>query len=196
MTATDTRAQLMDAFSDQLSTVGYPGISLVGVARTAGIQKPSIYHHFPGGKEELYTAVANRFIDASHARITDALATGTTFEERLTALVRAAAEHTGTTISFEQRIYDALDLVSSSTKDRISRRYVEALLTPVVVLFTEAVREGRVTGDPEFLMNAFLHLARAVDLTPDDSATQIVDLFLNGARPRHAHSGSREDPAG
>ncbi|GAA0943983.1 hypothetical protein GCM10009550_16420 [Actinocorallia libanotica] len=178
----------MDAFSDQLSAVGYPGISLVGVARTAGIQKPSIYHHFPGGKEDLYTAVAIRFIDTSHARITDALATATTFEERLTALVRAAAEHAGTSISFEQRIYDALDLVSPATKERISHLYVEALLTPVVGLFTEAVQEGRVTGDPEFLMNAFLHLARAADLTSDDKAEQIVELFLNGARPHHARS--------
>ncbi|WP_169946766.1 TetR/AcrR family transcriptional regulator [Microbispora sp. H11081] len=185
MTTTDTRTLLMDAFSDQLAAVGYSGISLVGVARTAGIRKPSIYHHFPGGKEELYASVATRFIDTAHARIADALASGTTFEERLAALVRAAAEHAGATISFEQRVYDALDLVSASTRNRISTRYVEALLSPVVALFREAVGEGRVTGDPEFLMNAFLHLARAVDLSSDDDAPRIVDLFLNGARPRN-----------
>ena len=47
--AADTRTQIMDAFGDQLAATGYPGISLVGVARTVGIRKPSIYHHFPGG---------------------------------------------------------------------------------------------------------------------------------------------------
>ena len=106
ITGTDTREQIMDAFSEQLSVTGYPGISLVGVARTVGIRKPSIYHHFPGGKEELHTAVAIRFIDTSHTRIAGALAGGATFEEQLTALVRVTAEHAGTTISFEQRIYD------------------------------------------------------------------------------------------
>lgn len=183
-TATDTRAQIMDAFGDQLSVTGYPGISLVGVARTVGIRKPSIYHHFPGGKEELYTAVAIRFIDTSHTRIANALARGATFEEQLTALVHVTAEHAGTTISFEQRIYDALELVSPTTKDQVSALYVEAVLTPVVTLFTEAVQEGRISGDPQFLTNAFLHLARASSLGAGNDAPQIVELFLNGARPR------------
>lgn len=57
------------------------------------------------------------------------------------------------------------------------------LLTPVGDLFAEAVAAGEVTGDPEFPMNAFLHLARATDLIDSpDRATRIVDLFLNGAR--------------
>ena len=58
---TDTRTQIMRAFADQLAATGYSGISLVGVADDVGIRKPSIYHHFPGGKAELVA------VDARHA---------------------------------------------------------------------------------------------------------------------------------
>lgn len=180
-TDTDTRAQIMDAFGEQFSATGYPGISLLGVARTVGIRKPSIYHHFPGGKEDLYAAVAVRFIETTHERITEALAEGETFEDRLKALVRVSVEHTGATVSFEQRVYDALDLVSDETRERVSGLYVGQVLDPVVTLFTEAVEDGHVEGDPHFLTNAFLHLARGASL---ENAGATVDLFLNGARAR------------
>lgn len=183
--AADTRSQILDAFGEQLAASGYPGISLVGVARTVGIQKPSIYHHFPGGKEELYAAVALRFIQVLHDRINTALAIEGSTEERLRALAVASAEHSTRAISFEQRIYDTLDHVSEETRTTVSASYVSGILDPVVVLFVGAVEAGDVKGDPSFLMNSFLHLARAADLmsTPD-GPSRIVELFLNGARAR------------
>lgn len=183
--AADTRTQIMDAFGDQLAATGYPGISLVGVARTVGIRKPSIYHHFPGGKEDLYAAVAVRYIDTLRDRIGRALERGGTLEERLVELAAAGVEHGGATISFEQRVYDALDHVGAETRERVSGLYVTEVLDPVVALFADAVDAGTLSGDPRFLMNAFLHLVRAGDpaSAPDD-VRRIVALFLDGARPR------------
>lgn len=183
-TEVDTRTQIMDAFSDQLAATGYPGISLVGVARTAGIAKPSIYHHFPEGKEALYSAVAIRYIDNLHNKLPLTGANEVPIEARLVALATASSEHGGAAISFEQRIYDALDHVNPATKDRVSGLYVSAILDPVVSLFAHAVDKGEIVGDPQFLMNAFLHLVRATDIaTEPDSAKKLVALFLNGARP-------------
>lgn len=90
MTAdTGTRELIMDAFGDQLAATGYSGISLAGVARTVGIQKRSIYHHFPGGKQDLYVAVAERYIDTLHRRVQVAVDTEGALGDRLGALVRA-----------------------------------------------------------------------------------------------------------
>ena len=53
---------------------------------------------------------------------------------------------------------------TSSTKcvrERVSRSYVDAILTPVERRFTEAVGSGHLTGD-----------------------SALVRLFLEGARPR------------
>ncbi|MGW6034008.1 TetR/AcrR family transcriptional regulator [Gordonia terrae] len=161
--------------------------SLIEVGRTVGIRRPSIYHHFPDGKEQVFIAVAERFIDGAGDRITRAISTPGTLRDKLTALVAAVAASGASgasTSSLEQRIYEALDHVTDATRTSVSDRYVAGLLTPVSELFASAVAAGDVTGDPEFLMNAFLHLARATDLLerPED-ATRIVDLFLDGARP-------------
>ncbi|MGW8814338.1 TetR/AcrR family transcriptional regulator [Gordonia terrae] len=180
----DTRTQILDAFAGQLTNAGYLGASLIEVGRTVGIRRPSIYHHFPDGKEEVFIAVAERFIDGAGDRITRAISTPGTLRDKLTALVAAVAASGANTSSLEQRIYEALDHVTDATRTSVSDRYVAGLLTPVSELFASAVAAGDVTGDPEFLMNAFLHLARATDLLerPED-ATRIVDLFLDGARP-------------
>ncbi|WP_241387429.1 TetR/AcrR family transcriptional regulator [Rhodococcus sp. CH91] len=182
---TDTRTQIMTAFADQLAATGYAGISLVGVAGNVGIRKPSIYHHFPGGKEDLYRAVAQEYIDGLHLRIEKALEVQGSLEDRLIALAVACSEHHRSTISFEQRIYDALDQVSETVRDEISGLYVHEILDPVVSMFADAVDSGELTGDPHFLMNAFLHLARATDIADDSAgAHRIARLFLDGARPR------------
>lgn len=183
--ASDTRSEIMDAFADQLAAGGYQGISLVGVARTVGIQKPSIYHHFPGGKDELYTAVALRFIAQLHQRIDFALSSAGELEDTLVALGKAVADEAKQSISFEQRIYDALEHVSKETKAEVSAQYVNDVLNPVVRLFSTAVENGNIVGDPWFLMNAFLHLARSADSGGElTNAAPIVALFLDGARPR------------
>ena len=183
--ARDTRGQIMDAFADQLATTGYSGISLVGVARTAGIQKPSVYHHFPGGKEEIYREVTLRFIARLSERVTAAIATDGTLDDKLIALAAASADHTAAAVSFEQRIYDTLDQVSEETRTLVSRRYVDGVLHPVVGFFARAVDGGEIDGEPEFLMNSFLHLARAADLiNAHDDASRLVKLFMNGARAK------------
>lgn len=181
----NTRAEIMDAFASQLAADGYQGISLIAVARTVGIQKPSIYHHFPGGKEELYTAVALRFISELRARINGALDTSATLEDNLKALGNAVADEATHSITVEQRIYDALDHVADDTKTRVSAQYVKDILDPIEELFSRAVEDGDIIGDPSFLMNSFLHLARSTE--PDGTPSQVlpvVTLFLDGARPR------------
>ncbi|MBL6276642.1 TetR/AcrR family transcriptional regulator [Micromonospora fiedleri] len=181
---TDTRAQIMDAFAEQLAATGYQGISLAQVGRTVGIQKPSIYHHFPGGKEDLYIAVAERYIRDVGGRLAAALVDHRDVEERLGTLAAVVAGQKGESITFEQRIYDALHLVSDETRDHVRACYVNLVLDPVTAFFTSARDQGVVAGEPAFLMNAFLHLARAADLTDDTGPTRIVALFLDGARPR------------
>ncbi len=181
---TDTRSEIMDAFAGQLAAGGYTGISLVGVARSVGIRKPSIYHHFPGGKEELYKEVALRFTARLSTRIETALAATGGFERQLGELVAAVADQDARSISFEQRVYDTLELVSEESRSAVSGQYVSAVLDPVVDVFARAVGRGEIAGEPWFLTNAFFHLARAVDRSGgDEAAVAVVRLFLDGARP-------------
>ena len=51
----DTRTRLLDGFEAQLLDAGYLGVSTAELAQQAGIQRPSLYHHFPNGKHQLFS---------------------------------------------------------------------------------------------------------------------------------------------
>lgn len=95
------------------------------------------------------------------------------------------AEQANLSGALQQRRYESLGLVESDVSARISAAYSGKPLDPVRAFFATEVETGDLIGDPGLLMNAFLHMARAGELTqaPDVSA-RIVALFLDGARAR------------
>ena len=48
---------LIAALADVFRDYGYEGASLVRLAEASGLQKASLYHRFPGGKEQMATEV-------------------------------------------------------------------------------------------------------------------------------------------
>lgn len=183
----DTRSTIKQVFARHLARLGYEGLSLEAVAKEVGIRKPSIYHHFPGGKETLYAEVTRDHIDEQAARLATALDGDGDLEDRLVHLVVGIADPAGSATSFGQRIFDALEAVDPDTRRDLSEEYVARLLKPVEELFAEAIGRGELVGPDAGLMStAFLHLARAVDMVGDveDGARALTRLFLDGARPR------------
>jgi len=56
----DTRERILDVSAELLRRHGYAGTGLKRVVTAAGAQLGSLYHFFPGGKEELAIAVIHR----------------------------------------------------------------------------------------------------------------------------------------
>jgi TetR/AcrR family transcriptional regulator len=83
---------ILSAAVQLFSEYGYDGVSMRSVARTAGVSKSNIYHHFES-KEALYLAImqssASRF-----ATLIENLAEGKgAFDERLRVFARSHLEH-------------------------------------------------------------------------------------------------------
>jgi AcrR family transcriptional regulator len=57
MTTDATRARLLATASSHFARHGFEGASLRRIADDVGIKAASIFHHFPGGKAELYGAI-------------------------------------------------------------------------------------------------------------------------------------------
>jgi AcrR family transcriptional regulator len=49
--------QLLDRLTDVFRSAGFDGASLTDLAAASGLQKSSLYHRFPGGKEQMATEV-------------------------------------------------------------------------------------------------------------------------------------------
>ena len=195
---TSTKDQILNGFAEQLLEVGYRGISLQAITDDVGIKRPSMYHHFPGGKEEIYTQVAQRMIDADAALVAAALSDHEKLADRLIAL---ALIHTDDPrkAAFDQRLFDATRYVSDETRTVVSTNYVNGLLAPVRSMMADAIAAGELRDeDPGLLMEAFFGMANAVPALPDDvgmppdkrggqrpakteMAARVVALFLEGA---------------
>ncbi|WP_299763816.1 TetR/AcrR family transcriptional regulator [uncultured Dokdonia sp.] len=63
-------ARLIDVFRSK----GYEGSSLNDLAASAGLKKASLYHRFPGGKEEIVTAVLEHTTTWGKTHIEETLA--------------------------------------------------------------------------------------------------------------------------
>jgi len=201
MSPENTREQILDGFADQLLESGYRGISLKTITEAAGIQRPSLYHHFPDGKEQIYTEVALRMIETDAARVQQAISTPGGLRDRLGALALLHADDPRK-IALDQRIYDATRYVSDETRTVVSTRYVDGLLAPVQAMMASAVAAGELRdADPDFLTSTFFGMAQVVEGIPEDVAMPpdkrggprpttadlangVVELFLSGAAAR------------
>src|SRR5580693_648633 len=59
----------------QIWTTGLSGVSLDGIARSAGLNRPSLAASF-GGKDEIYAKAARHFVGMMDARMNQALSLG------------------------------------------------------------------------------------------------------------------------
>ena len=198
----DTRACLIDRFTHQLVEQGYLGISLNTIAADCGIRKASLYHHFPGGKAELFREVALGYIDQQVARLSAALVATGDLTARLTALAGLYTQPGVHVSDLGQAVYQATRHLPGDLRSEVSHAYVDSLISPVTELMGQAVADGDLApADPGFLSWTFFALASSLTPIPDDlamppdergegptdpsaSVRAVVDLFLNGVRNR------------
>lgn len=75
MTGAERREQLIGVARELFADRGYEATSVEEIAERAGVSKPVVYEHF-GGKEGIYTVIADREVRALVDRIKDALTPG------------------------------------------------------------------------------------------------------------------------
>ena len=75
--------RLLDAFRDK----GYEGASLSELSSATGLNKSSLYHYFPGGKEEIGEAVMTHLDRQLAERLYEPLQTTQTPAKKLSALI-------------------------------------------------------------------------------------------------------------
>jgi TetR/AcrR family transcriptional repressor of lmrAB and yxaGH operons len=78
-------ARLLEVFKEQ----GYAGASISQIAQATGLGRSSLYHHFPGGKEDMALAVLARIEASMREEIFAPLRSGGPPEERMRAMLDA-----------------------------------------------------------------------------------------------------------
>jgi AcrR family transcriptional regulator len=84
-----TDDQLLDRLTDVFRSVGFDGASLADLAAVTGLQKSSLYHRFPGGKEQMATEVVERLGTASVSGALAPLASDQSMRNQVVEIGRA-----------------------------------------------------------------------------------------------------------
>ena len=83
----DGRARLVAATVTVVQLRGYDGAGISAILVEAGLPKGSLYHHFPGGKDELVAAAVEFVASEVAARIADLIAGGLSLDRIIARLI-------------------------------------------------------------------------------------------------------------
>jgi AcrR family transcriptional regulator len=66
--AAASRAELLEAARQCFTELGYERTTVAGILDRVGMARGALYHYFPGGKAEIFTAVFDMINEAFHQR--------------------------------------------------------------------------------------------------------------------------------
>ena len=170
-----------------LTSGGYAAMSLEAIAQAIGIRKPSLYHHFPRGKDELFIAVVERRTALDGALMGQAVAgLPDSFGQ-----LRAIARHFNQVA--QTRPYHALNDMSSHLpeqhRDFVHRLIDMRVMAPVREVIAGGIMRGELRRcDPELAALAFVTMMASLGKLANDDRRRktlpdfIVDVFADGLR--------------
>jgi TetR/AcrR family transcriptional repressor of lmrAB and yxaGH operons len=83
-----SREEVIDRLMDVFRRFTYDGASLAAFSKATGLGKSSLYHYFPGGKEDMGRAVLGQAVAWLEQVVRVSLATQGSPEERLRRMLR------------------------------------------------------------------------------------------------------------
>jgi AcrR family transcriptional regulator len=132
----NTRAQALEVTEELLHQHGYLGVSLEAVAGRIGIRKASLYHHFPGGKEELMLEIAHGILKRDEEGFKRAIASSATASGQLRAVARWMASGPGPT---ELVLHDSMRFLPEKHQAALTQSFFAKLYEPIQAVIAAGV---------------------------------------------------------
>ena len=188
---TDARQRVLDAAERLFAQKGFSSVTLRDIAAEIGIRHTSLYHHAPGGKEQLFVEVTERNFrhhqDGLNAAITNAA-------PHIRDQLRAVADWllSQPPMDAVRMLHSDMPLIDPKHAVRLTQLSYDSLLLPVEVAVRAAEQRGEVShSNPPLIAGAVVGLVESLYSVPDlarqmrnDMAYELIDILLNGIVPR------------
>jgi AcrR family transcriptional regulator len=182
------RTRILDEAEAQFSAKGFTAVTLRDIAVPLGLNHSSLYHHFPGGKEELYVEVMVRNIRRHGEGLAAAMAAS---DGSLRGKLRGVAAWLLSQPPMDlNRMAEAdLKALSPESAAKLSALLYDLVIRTVQEAFEEAVRAGEVGAcDPGLLAGGMIGLIEGLHPAPEaevgrkrvDMAKDFIDIILKG----------------
>ena len=190
--AVELRVAAIEVASDLLMANG-PGLSMESVAKKLGVRAPSLYHHFPGGRDQMVLAVAAHYCGIFGEAL-DAIVGGDGTAAKKLHAVAGYFAGTGSVHPYNV-LTEERNLISQAARDELQAMFAQKVEAPLLDL----LRQGQDAGefrkiDPELAMRSllalFLRLSQMIIGTEQIATLPdfITELLLQGLS---AETGSK-----
>jgi AcrR family transcriptional regulator len=188
----DSTQRVLDVAEALFMEQGYTAISLRDIADALGMKQASLYYHFPGGKEQLFMAMAERMFDRHRAGLTQALEeAGPHLQAQLAAV--AAWFGSQRPLNLMGMMHADLAALTPENTERLARIAHGAVFFPLRQAIVAAAERGEIRPmHPDLLAGSFLWLMDGLrygetrmGAPPREAmAEELVSLLMDGMRPR------------
>ena len=183
------RGAAIEAARQICADAGEGGFTMDRVARLLGVRTPSLYHHFPGGRDEVIVALADHCSRLDGDEIARIIAS----EGEPLACFHLIARYFAVA-NFDhpyRQLTELWDRLAPPARDLIQERFIERVERPLIQVVAKGIADKQFRDiDAETFVRAFLALMMTMqvfqiaadkrDALPDI----MVDLLIDGAIAR------------
>jgi AcrR family transcriptional regulator len=184
--------RVMDTAERLFARKGYNAVTLRDIASEIGIHHTTLYHHVPGGKEQLYIDVVERNLAHHRRGLTRAIEEA---PHDIRSQLCAVADWllSQPPMDLVRLVYSDLPSIDPEQAERLSRIAFETMLLPIEAILRTAQEQGVIEYEDLILAaGTFIGMIESLYAVPQRPAMksrqmmayEMVDILLNGLRPR------------
>lgn len=190
--STESRERVLDAAEQLFAKKGYAAVTLRDIATEVGIRHASLYHHVPGGKEQLFIEVTERHLKRHHSGLTEAIAQAAP-DIRSQLYAAAAWLLSQPPMDLVRMVYSDMPAIEQSHAERLSQVAYDSLILPLQETLERARQNGEIQHpNPGLMAGAVVGMIESMYSVPDYALEQsrvvmahaVIDVLLDGLRPR------------
>lgn len=188
----ESRERVLVAAEQLFSEKGIGAVTLRQIAARAGIHHSSLYHHVPGGKEDLFVEVMER-IFARHRAGLDAAITHASPELRQQLYAVADWLLSQPPMDLVRMEYVDMPELSQVHVDRLSEAAYVSLQVPLEQALGAAQHRGEIgDNDLALISGGLIGMIQSLYAVSEEvagkprrtMAHRLIDVMLDGLRPR------------
>lgn len=188
----EARDRVLDTAERLFARKGYAGVTLRDIAAEVGIRHTSLYHHFPGGKEELFVEVTERNLARHRAGLTRTISAA---PPDVYARLCAAADWllSQPPMDMVRMMHVDMPAIAPAHAERISQAAYDSMLSPIEAALQQAQANQEIDHpNLTLIAGGLLGMIEGLHAVPDYALVQsrqemayaLIDTMLNGLRVR------------
>ncbi len=197
---TDACERVLVAAQRLFAQRGYTAVTLRDIAAEIGIRHASLYHHVPGGKEELFIAVTERTLIHHRQGLSRIIAeTGPDIRTQLHAIADWLLSQPP--IDLLRMMHSDMPAIDPAHAERLERMAYESMIVPIMQALHQAQQRGEINHhNLGLIAGGILGIIESLHAVPVHTVTQsrqhmayeLIDALIDGIG-RHAPSAAAED---